>query len=108
VRCLASDAPKSGAKGEAPACPACRALAPTTPDDLALLERAEAWEREAQKARDEQPTKGDKTIDLRQRWLVGRNAQASVFVSRSVGRQIVYVVAPDGAIIHSERKGWRG
>jgi len=108
VRCLAADAPKVGGKGEAPTCPACRVLEPTTPDDLALLERAVAWEREAQKARDEQPAKGEKAINLRQHWLVGRNAQVSVFVNRGVGRQVVYVVAPDGAVVHIERKGWLG
>ncbi len=106
VRCLG--APGAAAKGAAPTCPACRALAPTTPDDLALLERAAAWEREALKARDAAPPKAEKTINVRQQWLVGRNARVSVFVSRGVGRQIVYVIAPDGAIIHSERKGWRG
>ena len=109
VRCLAAGTPNAGAaKGDAPTCPACRALASMSPDDLALLERASTWEREAQKARDEQPTKGEKAINLRQHWLVGRNAQVSVFVNRGVGRQIVYVVAPDGAVVHTERKGWLG
>jgi len=98
----------SGGKGVAPLCRACRALAPATPDDMALLERAAAWEREAQKARDEPPAKGEKSINLRQQWLVGHNAEVSVFISRGVGRQVVYVVAPDGSVTHSERKGWRG
>ncbi len=108
VRCLASGAHKPGGKSEAPTCPACRSLASAAPNDLALLERAAEWEREERQAGDEQAAKGEKAINLRQQWQVGHNTRASVFVSRGVGRQIVYVVAPDGSIIHSERKGWRG
>lgn len=71
-------------------CPACRALHPATEEDLAALARV-----------------AEQVSDLAkpQRWLVGRNAEASVWTARGLGRQAIYVIAPDDSIIATRRKG---
>jgi hypothetical protein len=80
VRCGAEDG----------VCPACRGLQPATDDDLALLGRAAAHEPE---------------LARHQRWLVGHNAEATVWSTRGLGRQAVYVIAADGSVIAMRRKG---
>ncbi|HEV8193056.1 MAG TPA: hypothetical protein VGP82_16455 [Ktedonobacterales bacterium] len=71
-------------------CPACRALLPATEGDLVLLARAAATEPELAKP---------------QRWLVGRNAEATVWSARGLGRQPLYVIASDGSVVATRRKG---
>jgi hypothetical protein len=76
----------------APACPACRALAPAGEADLALLRVAA--EREP-------------AISLRHTWMTGQNALARVFVSRGLGREEAFLISEDGDVIGAHRKGWR-
>ncbi len=72
-------------------CPACRSLSAASDADLTLLKLA--------------ATHG-KAINLRHRWLVGRNARLTVFVDRGLGRQVVFAITPEGEIIGAQRKGW--
>lgn len=76
---------------EAETCPACRALAPADEAALTLL----ALSGEAGAA-----------LREKKKLLVGRNERSVVFVTRGLGRHAVLVLAPDGAVIGSARKGW--
>ena len=78
--------------GAEEACPACRALAPAGAEALALLARAATQE---------------PALAGKQTWQAGENARATVFVTREVGRQSVYVVSAEGTVLNSCRKGWR-
>lgn len=78
-------------RAEDESCPACRALAPADEAALAVLALT-----------------GDAGAALREKKkvLAGRNARSLVFVARGLGRQTVLVVAPNGTVLHSYRKGW--
>jgi hypothetical protein len=46
------------------------------------------------------------SINLKQKWQVGHNALARVFIARGLGREQVWVVTHEGEIAGARRKGW--
>ena len=78
-------------RAETETCPACRAFAAPTDDDLRALQQAA--EREP-------------AINLKRKWQVGRNALASVYIARGIGREEAWVVTDAGEVVGAKRKGW--
>ncbi len=78
-------------RGETGACPACRAPSALSEADTQALRLVA--ERET-------------SINLKQKWQVGHNALARVFIAKGLGREQVWVVTHEGEIAGARRKGW--